>query len=549
MLSIKTFALGGLLVATVACLFGSGGVIGERFVDVFTPLRTEWVALSPDSKHIAYSIREGETLSVVVVPSDNPTQSTAKVIVGTDKSSTPTRLDLLYVQAAENTPAKILWMGWANPRRVMVVTNRTMTSGGNGGGWYSLTGAIYGFDLDGANAGLLASPRKFTGFEHSTAKQKLSAHSIAKAIGTDLKESNMFLVEAHEGYLVDANNGKIRELDWKVYKEKAGEIMREKETRRTAWSLQYPEFTNAFPGLKTEIIETDKENAHALAMVHGVADAGAFHFFDALTKKSTQFVHRSPLLRDKYAYATHNFDYMDGANTHIRGWVVLPKSSRTQRSPLVFLDLDKARPLQSQGQPSSDLSAFRPEVLALAEMGFAVVQLEERPKGVQADLEATRLADLKLVCQKLAAEYTVSAKRIALYGTWLGGEIAFQMAKLDPSFFRCVVAIRPAVYLSKKIELPEQQNRPEYTGKLGVIPVPVLLFGERLSMGSSFWEIKQAYCKNKEVYSVELVETEADFSQRLPRACAQVFRKIEDFLNMNLYAYRVEAGETKVIDD
>lgn len=126
-----------------------------RFRRFFRPFRTERAALSPDGRHIAYSVREGEKLFVVVVDADEPEKIKTTVQVGDDDSSTP----MLSAKQREKTPARINWMRWVTENRVVVETNRAFTQVVHGtSDWSTWSGAVMGFDADGGNARLLAGP-------------------------------------------------------------------------------------------------------------------------------------------------------------------------------------------------------------------------------------------------------------------------------------------------------------------------------------------------------------------------------------------------------
>ncbi|HEY4248678.1 MAG TPA: prolyl oligopeptidase family serine peptidase [Lacunisphaera sp.] len=126
-----------------------------RFKTLFQPFRTDRAALSPDGKYLAYSVREREIVSVVVIDIDHPDKIKTKVQVIDDDSATP----MLAQNQAEKTPGRINWMRWVSNNRVVVETNRIFArSTGAAADWQSWRGSVLGFDADGANARLLAKP-------------------------------------------------------------------------------------------------------------------------------------------------------------------------------------------------------------------------------------------------------------------------------------------------------------------------------------------------------------------------------------------------------
>lgn len=126
----------------------------DRFVPLFSPLRTDRAALSPDGKYVAYSVREAGTVSVVIIEADHPEKATARVTVATDETSTPAFADNQH----EKTPAIIRWMRWSTPTRLVVDTNAAFAIG-NGSSWSSRIGAVFAFNADGSDARVLVTPR------------------------------------------------------------------------------------------------------------------------------------------------------------------------------------------------------------------------------------------------------------------------------------------------------------------------------------------------------------------------------------------------------
>ncbi|HEX2861084.1 MAG TPA: hypothetical protein VHN79_05570, partial [Lacunisphaera sp.] len=126
-----------------------------RFKRLFQPFRTDRAALSPDGRYLAYSLREGDALAVAVVEIARPEQMTAHVKVVDDRAAT----SMLAELQREPTPARIDWLGWVTPSRVVVETNQVYTTKGTGrdAGWQSWPGTLLAFDADGGNARQIAN--------------------------------------------------------------------------------------------------------------------------------------------------------------------------------------------------------------------------------------------------------------------------------------------------------------------------------------------------------------------------------------------------------
>lgn len=141
-----------------------------RFNDYFEPLRTEHAAISPDGRYLAFSIREDSKLYVVTADLNQPDAARAKILVADDATSTPAQIAHQF----EPTPARILWMSWATPTRLVIQTNRvTDTAIGFPPRWISASGALFGLDFDGRNAGQLVGPRDLAESQLSLPKSTL----------------------------------------------------------------------------------------------------------------------------------------------------------------------------------------------------------------------------------------------------------------------------------------------------------------------------------------------------------------------------------------
>ncbi|HEY0946555.1 MAG TPA: prolyl oligopeptidase family serine peptidase [Opitutaceae bacterium] len=141
-----------------------------RLDRLFQPFLTENAALSPDGRYIAYSLREGDSLSVVVVEIDQPGKALARIAVASDTTSSA----MMEVNSRERTPARIGWMGWASPTRLAVETNQNFVYATDEAAlrappdagrnlspptkWYNRTGLILGFDTETKQGAVLVTP-------------------------------------------------------------------------------------------------------------------------------------------------------------------------------------------------------------------------------------------------------------------------------------------------------------------------------------------------------------------------------------------------------
>lgn len=122
----------------------------NRFIDLFRPARTDLATLSPDGRYLAYSLREDDQLSVMVVATDHLDIALTKVAVVNDQLATPR-----FARHEEKTPAAINWMKWVGNNQLVVETNAQVATSSS----RSVPGTILTFGADGHNARILLTGR------------------------------------------------------------------------------------------------------------------------------------------------------------------------------------------------------------------------------------------------------------------------------------------------------------------------------------------------------------------------------------------------------
>lgn len=141
-----------------------------RFKSLFQPFRTDSAALSPDGRYLAYSVRENDAVSVIVIEIDHPDEVLSRVQVINDEAATP----MLAINQREKTPGRINWLGWVSPTRIAVETNQVFPrNDGPNSTWNNWRGAIEAFDANGSNAKRIASPSDVPEFFYDGSRDSL----------------------------------------------------------------------------------------------------------------------------------------------------------------------------------------------------------------------------------------------------------------------------------------------------------------------------------------------------------------------------------------
>ena len=338
-----------LVVNLVLGGFLSGAEKRDVFLEIFQPLRTEVAALSPDGKRLAYSVREGDSISILSLEVGAPERATSLVTVAIDDYATG------YGQHDwGNHPARIEWLKWVSAERVMVQSNLKFLSMKK-----AMFGTLYGFRFDGKEAGLVYSALDARGpvmaIDFIGGPQPKIVVAEPSRAGTDWK-------------LVDAISGESSRLTKSAYGEMRRSLL-ERDAREARRMMSREEMATALlPARTLSWLEHHGESERFLVGWQDVADPGAFVVVDPALKKAWEFVRREAVSPGANRHRSQNFDLRDQQGKRYTGTLVLPLSPRVKKAPIVLF-LPRQLGQQVRG-------VYQPEVQALAEMGFAVAVID-----------------------------------------------------------------------------------------------------------------------------------------------------------------------------
>lgn len=347
--------------------------------------------------------------------------------------------------------------------------------------------------------------------------------------------------------------------------------------RTTAWvrpdlrSLQ-AELERLLPRRVVEIIDWDQAGRRVLLSTEGPADPGAFYIFDREKNQLLEFARRAPWIDVQQTHATLPFSYARPDGARISGLVTVPQQPRLKPVPMVVLLPDV--PWQ---RVRSD---FQTEVQALADMGFAVVQLNGRGawglglkqrSALTAGYDLVQVDDVVTTITNLEKIFAVNLKRVALIGRGHGGFIALRALQEHPDKFRCAIALDSPVNLADWLAeqrwsgddvLPHltrgwlgdaaRLKAAPLTRAPGTLTKPLLLLNYPGPYGAP---PRNAYVSargfaasiRREGGAAEFDALHLDYMRGLPAARAEVFDRIENFLNANIYDFKVKLREFEVI--
>jgi pimeloyl-ACP methyl ester carboxylesterase len=338
---------------------------------------------------------------------------------------------------------------------------------------------------------------------------------------------------------------------------------------RPEWRAVQAQIEKTLPGFSVKIQEWDQAGRRFLVHAHGPTDPGAFYIFDRGSGKLLEFVRRSPAFDNTKVNAPLSFTLNHPAGGAISGVLTVPRTVRLKPAPVVVL---------CQPEPWLRVpSTYQPSVLALADMGFFVVQINprsawgsgRRQRELAKDgFEITQVDDIVTTLDWLEKRFEINRRRIAIMGDRRGGYLALRALQLRPDRFRCAITIDPTIDLGTWIaetkwgsgDSTPVLTRGYYGSKDHLKKSPlldpetikggVLLMSYREAGQPASYSYTQAVNLERALRSrgapVRFTDLNEDYIADLPRARAEVYQQIEEFLNENLYSYRVDIGETEI---
>ncbi len=333
-------------------------------------------------------------------------------------------------------------------------------------------------------------------------------------------------------------------------------------------------FEKFFPGRSIDLLDWDQAEKRFIVSTSGPADAGGLYLFDSESSRLLELARHAPWLDGQRTHVTLPFSYLGGGGNRIHGLVTIPSHPRLKPVPVVLLCPDwpwnRAR------------STYTPEVQSLADLGFAVVQLDvrgawgfglEQRAALAAGYDLIQVEDLADSLANLNRMFQINVDRVALLGIGHGGFTALRTLQDHPDRFRCAIAIESPVNLrawlgeqwwsgdnlqatltkawlgdDARLRAAPLVSRPEQIKK------PVLLLNYAGPAGAprtgTYLAARYfAQAVRDHGGSAQLIDLPLDYTRRLPQARAEAFAQIADFLNETIYDFKVKMGDLKVKSD
>jgi dipeptidyl aminopeptidase/acylaminoacyl peptidase len=202
-----------ILLSLVCFLTVAAGqsIVGDKIATYFRPYQTDRASLAPDGRHLAYTMRDGETAYVMIVDVDDP-NSKVPVAVADDRYR-------LNASDREKTSASVTLLRWTSSRRLIIADDSPVVYGVDADGQnpmrlYSASDSAFKTIKPGVGDlpdNLLVFPRKFTVLPPSGADPELL---VVQAHGQPSRAANIpqYLIVPTTLATIDPQNGKFRML-------------------------------------------------------------------------------------------------------------------------------------------------------------------------------------------------------------------------------------------------------------------------------------------------------------------------------------------------
>lgn len=334
-----------------------------------------------------------------------------------------------------------------------------------------------------------------------------------------------------------------------------------------------------FPQFNVQLSQWNKARTRFIVDLVGGKDPGRTMLFSRPERRLSEIVSRARWLKSADLHETEYFEFTTASGVPLTGHLTLPRRPKVDSPPLVVWF---ARGLPSLPHPDYDAQAQ-----VLADMGFVVCRLNQRGTlgygakfrdGLRDDMDRAATDDALAAVDWIARSNPIDRKRVITLGEGFAAHLALRATQLQPETFRCAIVFDPLIDLVSLVEPPvSTKTDPEgfiastppsaanlvteqflQRGRDQLIPLQVTSHADEFSApvfignfspvtearGAQTADLRRHLARRDLPCAV--VEYEADFTYS-GSARARFYRAMEEFINLNLYAYGVKVGPTRVV--
>lgn len=525
----------------------------NRFLNVFRRSNVETATISPDEKHIAYSVRENENHFIWIREISAIGKVKAKIAVG----------------------GIISKINWVSGKRFIASVSYSLLPVNEQPYYYEpLPAALISTDLDGSNyAEVWKQGRKVVSgkgsYPDGVYPNLILVQSDAPDIcylrfteNTQSDNAENKKIYSTWGLKINTLTNARERLNsdkWRLLEPKLREAEKRQQENEKLAKINLEKIK---PGRAFHIFASHPESSGRFyaAKVSSPTDPGVLCVYDSEKQILFEFSSCSNELSKSNLHKSELVEQKREGGDYCSGILTVPGMSRVKAPPLVVLLPEKAT--------TKNNFAYVPLVRVLADMGFAILQLDGWGRKTQGasklSNQAWQYINLVNALDALKLKPQINANRVALVGNHifrykmeltmmlLGdsrikcGSVVMLFDKADDPFMK-IAAIMDEV--AQKTELLKSEyNIKSKTDK----PSKLLMLRDEMDIvpfGTNDYKNHiKVLMKHNIVGSVAWVPQSIGAWMQADRQ-ADIFRRVEIFLNENLYEFNVKIGDLLVMPD
>lgn len=579
---------------------------------LFRPPLGEMMALSPDGHRVAYTTRGGRELALVLMTLE-PGSGTRMVNIEAAASSD------------EGASAPLRFLRWATPGRLVFapkervvplppLTDKDGRAIPNPDGPMVIS-PVMAVDAQGGPPATLVDARDF---QETPAEARRTLADLLRTtkelqaargepvrwrmphldiLGFLPREREQLILRTRGAYsmptqhVVDTRTGSVREFgDWPAppgepqvfdwFRLRVAGERKDAAHPMTTWrdaelGNMQRELETKFPRRIVEILDWSETRARVLFRVTGGSDPGRVFVFQRPEELAVEILRCAPWLNATKLNDTRFFEFTTRDGAQLSGFLTWPGKARLHPPPLLVIFPD--------GFPGHAAPAFDPEAQILADLGFVVARLNHRSVGgvrpedldrLRAAVDRVGVDDACAVLDWIAARNPsrpFDRTRVAALGRGFGGYVAVRALQLEPTRFRCAIALDAPMELRAWLRTP---GGPSDIAAKGPSDVPVALLDHEAADWRKLSVLEQgqaltnptlllvergrsptAAASSTELRSrvqrlgrtVDYVELDPASAAGRSASRAAVYRKIDEFLTLHLRVDGTTVGATKEV--